>query len=93
MIANIETLQQFSGLKRRSDVCKWLKSNGISYMTQPSGDPVTTLDAINQALFGKNATFSQPNWSDPPCHSNSRKKSLSKTAATTTTVIRKSGTV
>jgi hypothetical protein len=73
MIANTETLQQFSGLKRRSDVCRWLKSNGIPFMTQPSGDPVTTLDAINRALFG-NPKASQPNWTDPPCKPTSRKK-------------------
>ena len=83
MIADLPQLQKLSGLKRRSDVRRWLSNNGVAFMVQPSGDPVTTMDAINQALHG-NSKYNKPDWSEPPqC---SRRKSTKKTAATITSI-------
>jgi hypothetical protein len=65
MIANLPELRKLSGLKRRSDVRRWLSANGVAFMVQPSGDPVTTLDAINIAMHG-NAKYNKPDFSPPP---------------------------
>jgi hypothetical protein len=80
MIADLPHLRQLSGLKRRSDIRRWLKANGIAFMVQSSGDPVTTLDAINRALYG-NSKYSKPDFSPLPC---SRPKSTPKTAVIST---------
>jgi hypothetical protein len=65
MIANLPDLRKLSGLKRRSDVRRWLSANGVAFMVQPSGDPVTTMDAINIAMHG-NAKYNKPDFSPPP---------------------------
>lgn len=87
MIADLPHLRKLSGLKRRSDIRRWLRKNGVSFMVQPSGDPVTTLDAINRAMYG-NSKFNKPDFTPPPC---SRPKSTKGTVGTTTS-IRTSGT-
>ena len=61
MIADLAELQKLSGLKRRSDVRRWLTSNGIAFMVQPSGNPVTTLDAINRAMCGE-SKYNRPDF-------------------------------
>jgi hypothetical protein len=65
MIADLAELRKLSGLKRRSDVRRWLSANGVAFMVQPSGNPVTTLDAINIAMHG-NSRYNKPNFSPPP---------------------------
>lgn len=65
MIANLPDLRKLSGLKRRSDVRRWLSANGIAFMVQPSGDPVTTEEAINIAMHGS-ARYNKPNFSEYP---------------------------
>jgi hypothetical protein len=87
MIADLPHLQKLSGLKRRSDIRRWLRSNGVAFMVQPSGDPVTTLDAINRAMYGT-TKFDKPDFTPPPC---SRPKSTKGTAGTSTS-IRTNGT-
>lgn len=71
MIANLPDLRKLSGLKRRSDVRRWLTANGVAFMVQPSGDPVTTLDAINIAMHGT-ARYNKPDFSPPPGSRNFR---------------------
>jgi hypothetical protein len=80
VIADLPHLRQLSGLKRRSDIRRWLRKNGVPFMVQPSGDPVTTLDAINRAMYG-NSKYNKPDFTPPPC---SRPKSIKDTAGITT---------
>ncbi len=66
MILDLTDLQKLSGYTRANDVKKWLRSNGIAFMVQPSGHPVTTLDAVNRAVQGESITRrSAPDWSPP----------------------------
>lgn len=65
MIADLPHLRKLSGLKRRSDIRRWLRSNGVAFMVQPSGDPVTTLDAINRAMYGT-SKYDKPDFTPPP---------------------------
>jgi hypothetical protein len=65
MIANLPELRKLSGLKRRSDVRRWLVANGVAFMVQPSGDPVTTEEAINIAMHG-NSKYNKPDFSQYP---------------------------
>lgn len=78
MIADLPELRKLSGLKRRSDVRRWLSNNGVAFMVQPSGDPVTTLEAINIAMLG-NARYNKPNFSQYPgagAHARQPKKNV-----------------
>lgn len=79
MIADIRRLRRLSGLKRPADVKRWLRTNGVPFMVQPSGHPVTTLDAINRALYG-GRKGTEPDFSKP-CY---RQKSTRRMGATTT---------
>jgi len=65
MIADLAELRKLSGLKRRSDVRRWLEAHGIAFMVQPSGDPVSTLEAINIAMHG-HSRFNKPDFSKYP---------------------------
>jgi hypothetical protein len=65
MILDLPDLQKLSGYKRSADVKKWLHKNGISFMVQPSGHPVTTMDAVNLALSPKQRR-TEPNWAALP---------------------------
>jgi hypothetical protein len=67
MILDLPDLQKLSGLKRRSDVRRWLQKNGVAFMVQPSGNPVTTLDAVNRAMCG-DSKQSRPDFSTPPSY-------------------------
>lgn len=80
MIADLPHLRKLSGLTRPADVRRWLRSNGVPFMVQPSGAPVTTLDAINRAMYGT-SKYDKPDFTKPPC---SRPKSMKGTAATST---------
>jgi len=65
VIADLRTLQKLSGLRRPADVRRWLQQNGVAFMVQPSGDPVTTMDAINLAMYGT-SKFNKPDFTPPP---------------------------
>jgi hypothetical protein len=77
-IADLPTLQELSGLKQPAAVQRWLAANGVAFMVQPSGDPVTTLDAINRALRG-NSKFNRPHFSPAPSRRPGFKKKLAAT--------------
>lgn len=82
VIADLPHLRKLSGLQRRSDVRRWLRANGVAFMVQPSGDPVTTLDAINRAMYG-DSKYNRPDFTPPPC---SRPKSTRATVVTSTSI-------
>ena len=66
MILDLADLQKLSGYTRSHDVKRWLRWNGVAFMVQPCGHPVTTLDAVNHSLLGKpTQRQSEPNWSPP----------------------------
>ena len=66
MILDLPDLQKLSGYTRAHDVKKWLRNNGVVFMVQPSGRPVTTLDAVNRAMQGESISrCSVPDWSPP----------------------------
>lgn len=65
MILDFADLQKLSGYKRPHDVKKWLRSNGVAFMVQPSGRPVTTINSVNRALLG-DLKRSQPDFSPLP---------------------------
>lgn len=79
MIADFAMLARMSGYKQPRAVCAWLANRRIKYLVGRDGKPSTTLDALNRALYGREAD-NEPNYS-PPCAS---PKSTPKTAATTT---------
>lgn len=60
MIADFADLQRLSGRERPAAVKKWLQSQGISYMLNADGHPVTTEKALNEALLRGRKT--EPNW-------------------------------
>lgn len=60
MIADFTDLQRLSGRERPAAVKKWLQSQGISYMLNADGQPVTTEKALNEALLRGRKT--EPNW-------------------------------
>lgn len=64
-IADLPVLQRLCGLKQPAAVKRWLKTNGVAFMVQPDGRPVTTIDSINRALLG-NRGSSEPDWSPFP---------------------------
>jgi hypothetical protein len=64
MILDLPDLQKLSGSKRPADVKNWLRKNDVAFMVQPSGHPVTTLDAVNRALLGESKR-SKPDFSPP----------------------------
>ncbi len=63
VIVDLAELRKLSGLTRPADVRRWLTRNGVRFLLQPSGDPVTTLDAINRALYG--AGYNKPDLTPP----------------------------
>lgn len=50
MIADFDQLKRLSGRDRPSAVRKWLQNQGVSYMLNADGQPVTTEKALNDAL-------------------------------------------
>jgi hypothetical protein len=68
MILDLSDLQKLSGYQRPHDVKKWLRNNGVAFMVQASGNPVTTLDAVNRTLLGS-IKRSEPDFSAPPAKS------------------------
>lgn len=62
MIADFETLQRFSGRERPSAVKKWLQRQGIRYMLNADGRPVTTEKALNDVLLNGRTVDQEPNW-------------------------------
>lgn len=73
MIADLPILQRLSGLKQAAAVKRWLRANGVTFMVQPSGQPVTTMDAITRAMYGGQRQY-EPDWSDPPSRQVRRRK-------------------
>lgn len=61
MIADFDDLRRLSGRNRPSAVKKWLQRQGVSYMLNANGQPVTTEKALNDALLRGRKT--EPNWS------------------------------
>jgi hypothetical protein len=51
-IADLPVLQRLSGLKQSAAIKRWLAQNGVPFMVQPSGQPVTTVDAITKSILG-----------------------------------------
>lgn len=77
MILGYKSLLRKAGLKQSAALRRWLKSQGIAFMADAKGRPMTTLDAFNRALYGKR---NQPDWSPP----RSPSKSIKNMGATTT---------
>lgn len=64
-IADFRVLQRYSGLRQPAAIKRWLLKNGVPFMVQPDGKPVSTLDAIKRALNGGKG-LSEPDWSPLP---------------------------
>lgn len=60
MIADFPDLQRLSGRDRPTAVKKWLQKQGISFMLNADGRPVTTEKALNDVLLRGRKT--EPNW-------------------------------
>ena len=60
MIADFIDLQRLSGRLRPGAVKKWLQRQGIVFMLDADGKPVTTEKALNEALLRGRKT--EPNW-------------------------------
>jgi hypothetical protein len=72
MILDLSDLQKLSGYKRAADVKRWLHDNGVPFFVQPSGHPVTTLDAVNRAMCGA-SKYDKPDLTTPSkCFQNSQ---------------------
>jgi hypothetical protein len=71
VILDLADLQKLSGYKRATDIKTWLRKNGVAFMVQPSGHPVTTLDAVNLALSPKRCR-TEPNWAPIPAFRRTR---------------------
>ncbi|MEX2260095.1 MAG: DUF4224 domain-containing protein [Woeseia sp.] len=66
VIVDFPMLCRLSGRERPSAVCKWLQQQGIAYMLNADGKPVTTERALNEALLRGRKT--EPNWPASPRH-------------------------
>src|ERR1700688_3822022 len=60
MIGDAEYLKALSGYKQKSAVRNWCRKNGISYLLDARGWPVTTPEALDRALKG--SAESGPDW-------------------------------
>ena len=60
MIVDAEYLKTLSGYKQKSAVRNWCRKNGISYLLDARGWPVTTPEALDRALKG--SAESGPDW-------------------------------
>jgi len=63
-IVAMEGLQKLTGYVQPVAIKGWLRSNGVPFMVQAAGHPVTTLEAINQAMFGSRK-LGKPDFSSP----------------------------
>ena len=63
MTLTFPDLSALSGYKRPGDVRKWLKRNGVSFMLDKAGRPVTTQEALNRAMLPAR-TRTRPDFSE-----------------------------
>lgn len=59
-VCDFEDLRRLSGRARPAAVKKWLQDKGILYFLNAKNQPVTTQQALNDALMRGRKT--QPNW-------------------------------
>lgn len=50
-LVNFQALQDYTGLIRPSAIENWLQKYGIPYWHNAKGDPITTLEALNNRLI------------------------------------------
>jgi len=50
VVIDFPQLSEWCGYKRRADVAKWLRKNGIHFWLDIDGGPVTTQNALDRAL-------------------------------------------
>ena len=55
-----------SGLKQPAAVRRWLKARGVAFLADSRGFPISTLAAIERAMYGR---ANRPDWT-PPCPRN-----------------------
>ena len=60
-LLSYEELCEWAAVKRPSSLRRWLEQQGISYMIDKKGRPITTLTQVNAALSGGGHRV-EPNW-------------------------------
>lgn len=62
MLLSADDLSAFCGYQQPAAVRRWCKRNGVTFMRDKDGRPVTTQAALDRAMLPKTRT--QPDFSD-----------------------------
>lgn len=60
-LLNTDELKDWLNIKQSAALKKYLDRNNIPYLETPSGDPVTTTEALNSRLSRKNLPYTVSN--------------------------------